>query len=894
MYNKSPNNLLNFSMIKLLLLPILISFLPHVNSQSTDDAIAALLSGGEAGLSGNLSMGPNEQVEIKSFTQSEYSNVVNQIQKIDEATEMERIRDMLYQEKIALALRLCAQDENACFLVEEYQNYKDRKPAPQETTLEVFGIDLFAGYPLSFNQSDQAGVPESYNISAGDSFAIQVISTVANSANTIIVDREGSVLIPKVGSVKVAGLTYKDARDTIIRFVENKNLGAEVDVSINSVNVMQVYALGLVKNPGAFRIGSASKAINAVIASGGFNKKASLRNIDIKRNGGLISSIDLYDFLINGNTNADVFLKDGDTVLISGRKNTVSISGEVNRPAIYEFKEGEKLGDLLNFALGTTDIADEKNVSLKRKNALGQYTTYSHEADDNFELEPGDIIAIGSAVGENLKNIRLIGSIRNSGNFSYESGLTLGNLINIETDLLDNTYTPFVLVKRYNRSTRSYSYLDTDLISQDGLNRFMLRPGDELFIFSHEDIRSLNSQLAYEQIDPPVSRISSIVPVVPKSNNESCFRSLKNFANKDFIESTKLKLRISSYQENLDCTNFLKNNYKLIPILFNRAVPVFGSVVNPGIYPVSSAVTSKTLLDVAGGVPVTSGNEVQYEVGSYNNGSNFLISNDLSVERNLKFLNVKSTSLSTEESYVTLVGEFKYPGTYKIEKNTSVLDLINRAGGVSSKAFPLGAILSRKSIQDTEEAALKKAEQELADILASAVTSGVIKQSSEDIVGLMALMQQISSTGPVGRLVTELDPIKLARDRSLDILLEPGDTLYMPPPRNTVTITGNVLNPVTVPFSPEYRLDDYVQLAGGYKDSAEQGKSYVLQPNGLSFIPSDQGIFNFSKTSIQPGATIVVPRKARPLSGLSLVEAVTPVLANLSITMASINSIRAN
>ena len=113
---------------------------------------------------------------------------------------------------------------------------------------------------------------------------------------------------------------------------------------------MQVYALGLVKNPGAFKIGSASKTVNAVIASGGFNSNASLRDISIKRNGQLITSIDLYDFLINGNTSADEYLRDGDTVLIAGRKNSVSIRGEVNRPAIYEFKAGETLQDLLNFS----------------------------------------------------------------------------------------------------------------------------------------------------------------------------------------------------------------------------------------------------------------------------------------------------------------------------------------------------------------------------------------------------------------------------------------------------------------------------------------------------------------------------------------------------------------
>ena len=892
MYNINHYNNVENAMKKILLLTIF-SISIFGSAQSTEDALAALLSGGDSsGLSGNLTMGENEKVEIKSYTQSEYSNIVNQIEKIDEAAEIEKIRDVLYQQKIDLAVRLCAQDQNACFLVEEYQNYKDSKPLSASDKLEIFGINLFSGYPLSFNQSDQAGVPESYSVRAGDSFAIQLISTVTNSANTIVVNREGKVLIPKIGSVQVAGLSYKDAKDAIISFVAKKNLGAEVDVSINSINVMQIYALGLVKNPGAFRIGSASKSVNAVIASGGFNSNASLRDISIKRDGKLITSIDLYDFLINGNTSADSYLRDGDTVLISGRKNSVSIRGEVNRPAIYEFKAGETLQDLLNFSLGVTEVADENNISLKRKNEYGQYVTYSHKLTDSFTLKAGDKVEIGSSSGENLKNIKLLGSIRKAGNFPFQDNLVLGRLISIETDLLDRTYTPFVLVKRYNRSTRSYTFLDTDLISQARLNKFKLKEGDEVYFFSHSDMQSLNSKLAMNQLQPPISLLAEKAGM-PALSVDNCFKSLLFFSNQDFIESTKLKLSIGSLQDNLDCSPFLNKHPNIIPVLYNRAVPVFGAVVNPGLYPVSSQVDSKTLLDVAGGLPITSGNELKYEVGSYDN-SNFSISTNLTIQKNLKFLNVQSTSLSTQESYVTLVGEFKYPGMYQIDKNTSVLDLINRAGGLTDKAFPLGAILSRDSIKKTEEVALKKAEQELADILASAVTSGIIEQSSEDIVGLMALMQQIGTAGPVGRLVTELDPMMLTRDRALDIFLEAGDTLYMPPPRNTITITGNVLNPVTVPFFPANDLKDYIKLAGGYKDSAEVSKAYVLQPNGLSFIPAETGIFTFNKTSIQPGATIVVPRKARPLSGLSLVEAVTPVLANLSITMASINSIRAN
>ena len=120
MYNINHYNI-EIVMKKILLLTIC-SISIFGSAQEIDDALAALLSGGETGLSGNLTKGANEKVEIKSYTQSEYSNVVNQIEKIDEAAEMKKIRDILYQQKIDLAVRLCAQDQNACFLIEEYQN----------------------------------------------------------------------------------------------------------------------------------------------------------------------------------------------------------------------------------------------------------------------------------------------------------------------------------------------------------------------------------------------------------------------------------------------------------------------------------------------------------------------------------------------------------------------------------------------------------------------------------------------------------------------------------------------------------------------------------------------------------------------------------------------------
>jgi protein involved in polysaccharide export with SLBB domain len=242
------------------------------------------------------------------------------------------------------------------------------------------------------------------------------------------------------------------------------------------------------------------------------------------------------------------------------------------------------------------------------------------------------------------------------------------------------------------------------------------------------------------------------------------------------------------------------------------------------------------------------------------------------------------------EAFVELVGEFQFPGVYKIDGTTTLSEIINRAGGLKDNAFPAGGILTRDSLKAKEEELLKRAESELITIITQGITTGVIKQSSEDVLGLIGLIRQLGTTEPIGRLVVELDPVMLSRDKSKDILLRSEDKIYMPTASNTITISGSVLNPITVAYDPSKNLKDYISLAGGYTEGAQTGDTYIIMPNGQSIKGSTLRSF-FSDEYIRPGATIIVPRKARPLSGLSLVEAITPILANLSITMASIVSI---
>jgi len=142
----------------------------------------------------------------------------------------------------------------------------------------------------------------------------------------------------------------------------------------------------------------------------------------------------------------------------------------------------------------------------------------------------------------------------------------------------------------------------------------------------------------------------------------------------------------------------------------------------------------------------------------------------------------------------------------------------------------------------------------------------------------------------VGRLVTEFDLAKLRNTPSKNILLEPGDKIYMPRLQNTVSVNGQVLNPITVPYDYKLKLNDYINISGGMKDAADDSKIYVIQPNGIAI----QKRAYFLRTEVMPGATIMVPRKSRPLSGLALVENLSPTIASLSVSLASIASINRN
>lgn len=874
----------------------------HLNVESQDFSELQSLSSENLALV-QSAMSNQEENAITDVTSEEYNALLKQIDAVETSQTKETYQEALRKTRLDLAIKLCKEDQNACYLIDNYQQFKFDEDL-SDKDLSIFGLNFFTGYPLNYDQTSSFNNPSDYKIQRGDILKVSSFG-INTRSNLYNVSSEGLIVLKNIGPIKVLGLTLLQARELLSNEISAKDPGAQLFLTIERTSPLQIYTLGAVINPGSYVINPNSKSINAVIASGGFNRSASLRNVNVLREGELIGEVDLYDLLIFGDTSSDVYLQDNDTVLITASNKYIRLEGEVNRPAIYELKLGEKLSDVLKFGLGLTEFANGQ-ATIKRKNDLGQYTTFTVNISNNIEIMPGDEILLGSQAGDTKNYINLIGFIRNPGTYEYSPDSVLGDYLNQNTDLLDSTYLGLALIKRFNPLTRTYRFLNLDLINSTSYN-FKLLPKDEIFIISHDEIKFLNSSilknlfLKENYFSESIQKMQfsdqlNMMPVYEtESFNEddiSCLTLVRSFGGQNFIEASSLKLRTVSEKNDNTCTDFLNDYPEIMPYLIASSVPVLGSVENQGLYPVSKEVSAKFLLDVSGGS--VSNRKVSYELSNADDLiSRNVLESELANEKDIIFLNIKSVSNESSSGFVTIIGEFNFPGTYIIAAETRLSEIYDRSGGLTANAYPEGAILTRDSIRTNEENSLSRARSELADILASAVTSGIIQQSTTDLLSLVNLMNDVSNAAPVGRLVADLKPNTINFDKSLDIILQPGDIIYMPKISNTVTVMGSVLNPVTVPFVDGNTIEDYVKLAGGYKDYADKSKSYVLQPNGSSLIPRNS-LFSFREESILPGATIFVPREARPLSGLSLVEALTPVLANLSITMASINSITSN
>jgi len=864
---------------------------------------------------------------FETFTQNNYAQTLGLLKELDEEEERSLFYSSLMESRVELVSQLCAKDPRACYLIDEYRDMKFLEVPETIDNLKLFGLDVFAGYPINLDGFNELPLPSDYRLKVGDELKISIFG-LKNHQSTSQISPMGELAIPNFGNFEIAGLSLSDAREELLVKIRVTYPGTEITLSLSQLQPKKVFVLGNVINPGSYGVNAFATAINALITGGGLQGNSSLRNIKINSSNKGDQSLDLYSFLINGETQSDVLLEDGDAVLVGGLEKSVHVFGEIIRPAIYEIKDGEHVEDILSFALGFTEMADKRNITLQRKTEIGSLETMqvSEENFSSFQVKSGDRIIVNAVAGEELNTIALAGAIRNPGIFQYSPGTTLSDLIDLDKGLLDSTYTLMGVIKRFDKRIRGWSFLKFDLLNSSLLAKSPVMPRDEIFVFSRDDIRFLNSPNLHDLLglqasfnDSGASKADDSASLLngglvtqeavetALSENalprpQQAFPECINAVSIDESFTNMLNIQLSAFSRShgdrprmsqIACPAIFLDEPQLIPFLMINSIPVVGNIRLPALYPVSRDVNSMEIIQFAGGAMYGALESNIFDVVQNKKSLNIGYE-DLNTITNIKFLNIRQSLVNTKQGYVTLHGEFKFPGTYSISDGETITSVFQRAGGLSKYSYPHGGILTRESVKEIEKKVLIKAQKDLGEVLASAAMNGYLDQNPTDLVQLIGLISSLSESDGLGRIVAELDPNKIARDSILDIFVEHGDNIYIPRINSTITIVGNVLNPITVPYNPKFSAKDYISLAGGFSKTADKRSSYIVFPNGISRKIKNNYFAISQGTNPVPGSTIIIPRKANNLDTMSFLKFATPILADLSVTAASISAITNN
>src|SRR5215813_278165 len=291
--------------------------------------------------------------------------------------------------------------------------------------LPIFGANLFRNVPSTFAPVEQIPVTPDYIIGPDDELRIRVWGQVNFNAD-VRVDRSGSVYLPQVGAIHVAGLPFSSLDQHLRSEIGRVFRNFDLTVDAGQLRSIQIFVVGQARRPGSYTVSSLSSLVNALFASGGPSTQGSLRHIQLKRQGKTITDFDLYDLLVNGDKSKDAQLLPGDVIFIPPAGPQVALTGSVRRPAIYELRDdGTTLQQLLEAAGGASTTAANSRISIER--------TQDHQAREAMEvafdtaglgttLRDGDILRVMSLAPHYQKTVTLRGNTANPGRFSWHEG----------------------------------------------------------------------------------------------------------------------------------------------------------------------------------------------------------------------------------------------------------------------------------------------------------------------------------------------------------------------------------------------------------------------------------------------------------------------------------------
>ncbi|MAY01591.1 MAG: hypothetical protein CMQ38_01275 [Gammaproteobacteria bacterium] len=730
-----------------------------------------------------------------------------------------------------------------------------------DNDIEPFGYSLFAGTPSTFAPATDIPVPPDYVVGPGDTVVLQMYGQ-RNVRYELAVSREGIMQFPEVGPLNVSGLSFEEMRDLVQQTVSNTLIGQEVTVSMGALRSVQIFVLGEAYQPGIYTVSSLATMTNALFFSGGISDLGSLRKIQLIRGGETITELDLYDLLINGDTSGDVRLQPNDVIFIPTVGSTIGVSGQVRRPAIYEMNGEETVEEILSLAGGLMPTAFPLLAHIERVNELGQREIIDvnlnvQESLDSI-IRDGDFLHIDPILDRIESGIQVEGHVYRPGNFAWREDLHVSDILNID-DFKPAPDMDYALLVRETMPEKSIEVfqlnLRTILNNPDSSDDLILQQRDRILVFGED---SLENRL---------DRRLLIHPVVQTLKYQSA-----------------------------------TNN-------FRKVVTVRGAVNAPGEYPFVNNMTLSDLLAAAGGAAEHADlteSELTRQVYTRERGmiaetTSFNLVDAVNLNSRIEPLDQLSIRQLPNwglTATVSIEGEVLSPGTYVIGPNDSILELIERAGGLTEFADPKSAIFLREELRETEQELLDAFNDRLTYALLNQSltrTTGQLQETTVNLDVMNLLLEEIRNAEPQGRLIIDLPNLIASRNPQSNIILRDGDRLLIPRSRQSISVMGEVQVATSHMYNPDLDVIDYINRSGGYTDNAAPENVFVIKSSGeVVLYAENSSWFSFSERNLQleAGDNIVVPYNADIGSPLITWMNVSTVLFNLTTTLLAIDQLR--
>lgn len=727
---------------------------------------------------------------------------------------------------------------------------ESEKTAPQSFQygkLQQFGYSFFRGETDPFAAMSDIPVGPDYLLGTGDRINLTVWGSI-DGTYQLEVNRSGELVIPKVGPVKVAGVSFGQLPQLLSGQLSRIYRNFQLSVTMGKLRMFKVYVVGDVAAPGDYTISSLSTLLNALSAAGGPTRSGTLRSIVIKRDGKLVDTIDLYDFFLKGDKSRDIRLQPGDTVFVPSIGPVAGIAGNVRRPAIFELKNENTLKDLLALADGIVPTGYLQRLQISRVDA------YEKKSVTDVNLDP-------KTVGKDLD--------------SLAADIPIKDMDVVKIFPIDST------VRGYVR-----------------LSGYVLRPGD----YAVKPGMTLRDLLLPDNLLPEYHQsVGSLIRLVPPDFHPEM----------TVIHPANAAAGLPDFNLKLQEFDTVKI-YSRWEMEEMPRVRISGDVQRPGDYRLLEGMTVRDLLYTAGNVKLTAFLKNAEIARMHRSGDNVSLSSltiDLgrALENDPKHnlllepfdeLSVRRIPNWSEEMerYVTIKGEVKFPGTYPIFKGERISDVVRRSGGYTERAYLRGAKFTRRSVQELQQKrmdeVLSRTERDIVQKQAAVASTATSKEELDATKAALEALQKntdkLKLLKAEGRVVIHIDQQKELKGSEYDLLLEGGDTFDVPPRPSVVNVLGSVYNPSSFVHLSSNSVSLYLDLSGGAVSDAETSDMYVIRADG-SVVSRQQSFFGgFLSSPLDPGDTLIVPQKLERVAWMRELKDWTQILANIALTAGTV------